>query len=214
VTLEDLRFAAGRKLARVATRAVVAQPVLWRIFRRPLRAQFDRLAPQWEEIAGRPEALAPLSAAFDRLKDAPSWVLDVGTGTGKAARHAAERFPEAHVVGVDLSPEMVDVARKHLPPTLVGRIRYEVSDAARLPFVDGAFDLVMLVNMIPFFDEIARVTAPAGTVVVVSYSGPSTPIWTPPETLRERLAELGFGDFEEIAAGAGTAFLARRPGPG
>jgi SAM-dependent methyltransferase len=213
VTLEDLRFAAGRKLARVATRAVVARPVLWRIFRRPLRSQFDRLAPLWEDVGG-PDALAPVAAAFDRLGDPPTWVLDVGTGTGKAARLAAERFPEAHVVGVDLSAEMVDEARKHLSSGFVGRIRFEVADSARLPFVDGAFDLVLLLNMIPFFDELARVTAPSGTVVVATSSGPSTPIWTPPETLRERLAGLGFGDFEEIAAGAGTAFLARRPGPG
>lgn len=211
--LEELRFAAGRKLARVATRAVVAQPALWRLFRRPLRAQFDRLAPLWEDVGG-PDALAPVSAALDRLEDLPAWVLDVGTGTGKAARLAAERFPEAHVVGVDLSAEMVDEARRRLPPTLVGRIRFEVADSARLPFVDGAFDLVLLLNMIPFFDELARVTAPAGTVVVATYAGPSTPIWTPPETLRERLAGLGFGDFEEFAVGAGTAFLARRPGPG
>ena len=213
MTLEELRSAAGRRLARVATRAVVAQPALWRLFRRPLRAQFDRLAPVWEDIGG-PEALAPLSAALDRLEEAPSWVLDVGTGTGKAARLVAERFPDAHVVGVDLSEEMVDEARRRLPPALVGRIRFEVADSARLPFVDGAFDLVMLVNMIPFFEEIARVTAPSGTVVVAAYSGPATPIWTPPETLRARLERLGFGSFEEIAVGEGTAFLARRPGPG
>jgi SAM-dependent methyltransferase len=213
VTLEELRFAAGRRLARVATRAVVAQPALWRLFRRPLRAQFGRLAPLWEDVGG-PDALAPLSAALDRLGDPPSWVLDIGTGTGKAARLAAERFPDAHVVGVDLSAGMVEEARRRLQPALVGRVRFEVSDSARLPFVDGAFDLVLVVNMIPFFDEIARVTAAPGTVVVASYSGPSTPIWTPPEILGERLAGLGFGGFEEIAVGAGTAFLARRPGPG
>jgi SAM-dependent methyltransferase len=213
VTLEELRFAAGRKLARVATRAVVAQPVLWRIFRRPLRAQFDRLAPLWEDVGGS-GALAPVAAALDRLGDPPSWILDIGTGTGKAARLAAERFPEAHVVGVDLSAAMVDEARRHLPAGLVGRVRFEVADSMRLPFVDGAFDLVLLLNMIPFFDELARVTASSGTVVVATSSGPSTPIWTPPETLEERLAGLGFGDFEEIAIGAGTAFLARGSGPG
>jgi ubiquinone/menaquinone biosynthesis C-methylase UbiE len=159
-------------------------------------------------------ALAPVAAALDRLGDPPSWVLDIGTGTGKAARLAAERFPEAHVVGVDLSAAMVDQARRHLPAGLVGRVRFEVADSVRLPFVDGAFDLVLLLNMIPFFDELARVTASSGTVVVATSSGPSTPIWTPPETLEERLAGLGFGDFEEIAIGAGTAFLARGSGPG
>ena len=53
--LEDL----GRRFARLATRAVVARPALWRVFRGPLRMQFDRLAPVWDSRRG-PEALAPL----------------------------------------------------------------------------------------------------------------------------------------------------------
>jgi len=49
-------------------------------------------------------------------------------------------------------------------------------------------------------------------VVVAHVSGPSTPIWTSPETLRARLEPLGFGSFEELAAGSGTALVARRVG--
>jgi SAM-dependent methyltransferase len=202
-------IAAGKKFARLTTRAVVARPGLWRFFRGPLRAQFDALAPEWEEILGN-EALAPLVAALDRLDDAPERVLDLGTGTGKAARLVAERFPQADVLGIDLSPAMVDEARRLLPPALAGRIRFEIADATALPFGDGEFELVVLLNMIPFFDELARVTAPAGTVIVAHVSGPSTPIWTPPETLRDRLALLGFAGFEELVAGSGTAHLARK----
>jgi ubiquinone/menaquinone biosynthesis C-methylase UbiE len=202
-------MAAGRKFARLATRAVVARPKLWRYFRGPLRAQFDALAPEWDEIL-TDEALAPLDVALSRVGAAPARVLDLGTGTGKAARLVAKRFPQVDVVGVDLAPAMVEEAGRLLPPDLAGRIRFEVADAAALPFGDGEFDLVVLLNMIPFFDELARVTAPAGTVVVAHVSGPSTPIWTPPETLRARLAPLGFARFEEIAAGSGTALVARR----
>lgn len=202
-------IAAGKKFARLTTRAVVARPELWRFFRGPLRAQFDALAPEWEEILGN-EAPAPLVAALDRLDDAPERVLDLGTGTGKAARLVAERFPQADVLGIDLSPAMVDEARRLLPPALAGRIRFEIADATALPFGDGEFELVVLLNMIPFFDELARVTAPAGTVIVAHVSGPSTPIWTPPETLRDRLALLGFAGFEELVAGSGTANLARK----
>lgn len=201
--------AVGKRFARLTTRAVVARPSLWRLFRRPLRAQFDALAPEWDGIV-RPDALAPLSLALARLDSAPARVLDLGTGTGKAARLVAERFAEADVVGVDLAPAMVEQARRLLPAQLAGRVRFEVADASELPFGDGAFDLVVLLNMIPFFAELARVTAPGGTVVVVHVSGPSTPIWTPSETLRARLAPLGFGSFEELAADGGTALLARR----
>jgi SAM-dependent methyltransferase len=207
------REAVARRFARLATRVVVARPSLWRFFRRPLRAEFDRLAPNWDDRIG-PERLAPLRAAFDRLDRSPARVLDLGTGTGKAARLAAERFPEAEVVGVDLAPAMIDQARDLLPAEFARRVRYEVADASALPFGDGEFDLVVLLNMIPFFEELARVTAPGGALAISAVSGSDTPIWTPPETLRARLGPLGFHGFEEIAEGAGTALLAYRRDPG
>jgi SAM-dependent methyltransferase len=207
--VNDLVIEAGRRFARLTTRVVVARPALWRIFRRPLRAQFDALAPVWEEIVGS-EALAPLAAALERLDALPARVLDVGTGTGKGARLVAERFPQAEVLGVDVAPAMVEEARRVLPAELSARVRFEVADASALPVRDGEFDLVVLLNMIPFFEELGRVTAPGGTLVVAHISGSSTPIWTPPETLRTRLAALGFGNFEELATGGGTAMVARK----
>jgi len=198
-----------RKVARLATRAVVARPGLWRLFRRPLRAEFDRLAPEWEGVRG-PEALAPLGLALDALDSQPVRVLDLGTGTGKAARFAAERFPQAQVLGVDLSPGMIEQARSLVAPEVADRVRFDVADASKLPFGDGEFDLVILLNMIPFFDELVRVTAPEGAIAFVSFSGPDTPIWTPPETLRARLGPHGFDRFDDFAVGEGTALLARR----
>ena len=203
----------GRRFARLATRVVVARPRLWRIFRWPLRAQFDRLAPVWEGRRG-PEALAPLEAALDLLDDEPRRVLDLGTGTGKAARLAASHFADAEVVGVDLSPAMIEEARRVLPSELAGRVQFEVADASALPFEEGAFDLVILLNMIPFFDELARVASPRASIVFAYFSGAETPIYTPPATLREHLELLGFEQFEEIAAGDGTALLARRAARG
>jgi SAM-dependent methyltransferase len=200
---------AGRRLARLTTRAVVARPLLWRLFRPLTRAQFDHLAPGWEGRGG-PGFLAPLKAGLARVEDDPKRVLDVGTGSGKAARLLASRFPAAQVVGIDLSPGMVEAARGLLPGELADRVTYEVADASALPFEVGTFDLVVLLNMIPFFDEIARVTAPRGSVLLAFSAGPETPIYTPPETLRERLAARGFGRFEEFAAEGGTALLARR----
>jgi SAM-dependent methyltransferase len=201
--------ALGRRFARLATQAVVARPWLWRLFRTPIRRQFGRLAPVWETRIG-PEGLLPLSAALERLKTPPRRVLDLGTGTGKAARAVAERFPEAEVVGVDIAPEMVAEATRLLPPELRERIAFEAADGADLPFEDGAFELVVLQNAIPFFDELARVAAPAATVVFAFSRGPDTPIWVPPDTLRAHLEQLGFDRFEELAAGTGVAFLAAR----
>jgi SAM-dependent methyltransferase len=199
----------GRRFARFATRSVVSRPRLWRVFRGPVRTQFNRLAPGWEDRVG-PEGLLPLGAGLDRLPAPPRRVLDVGTGTGKAARMVARRFPEAATVGVDLSPAMIEQATRLLPDELAGRVSYQVADANSLAFEDGAFDLVVLMNMIPFFEELARVTAPGGYVVFASTSGAETPIYVPPETLRSRLEAVGFGEFDELSSGSGTAFLARR----
>ena len=201
--------AAGRRFARVTTQIVVARPALWRLFRGPIRRQFGSLASSWEGRLG-PEGLVPLGAALDRLEEPPRKVLDLGTGTGKAARVVAKRFPGAEVIGVDLAPEMVEEAGRLLPPELAARVSFQVADGSRLPFSDGAFDLVVLQNMIPFFEELGRVTAPGGRAVFAFSRGADTPIWVPPETLRGRLGAVGFAEVEELAAGDGVAVLAAR----
>ena len=200
---------AGRRFARAVTRVSVARPALWRVFRRPMRAQFDRLAPVWENRLG-PEALLPLASALERLERRPARVLDLGTGTGKAARLVARLFSEAEIEAVDLAPAMVEEARRLLPAELAGRVRFQVADASVLPFAEGEFDLVVLLNMIPFFDELARVTAPGGAAVLAFSWGAGTPIDVPRETLRARLARTGFERFEDVAAGSGTALVAYR----
>jgi len=205
--------AAGRRFARVATRVVVASPALWRLFRGPIRRQFGSLAASWEGRIG-PEGLVPLGAALDRLAEPPGRVLDIGTGTGKAARVVAKRFPGAEVVGVDLAPEMVDEAKRLLPSELAGRVGFQVADGSQLPFPDGSFDLVVLQNVIPFFDELGRVVRPGGRAIFAFSRGAETPIWVPPDKLRARLGEVGFGDVQELAAGEGVAVLAAREDPG
>ena len=201
----------GRRFARVATAAVSRRPEAWRLFRRGIALQFDRLAPVWDARRD-PAHLAPLEAALAAV-DPPRRALDVGTGTGAAALTIARKFAGAEVVGVDLSRRMIVEARRRLPADLAGRVRFECADAARLPFDGGSFELVALANMIPFFDEIARVTAPGGAAVFAFSSGSETPIYVPFRRLRSELERRGFTRFDEFAAGRGTALLARKPDP-
>ena len=195
--------ALGRSFARLVTNAVVRRPLLWRLFRAPLRTQFDRLAPRWDAMRG-PEHLDPLEAALAALRLSPARVLDVGTGTGDAAAAVARRFPQADVVGVDLSAAMVETARGKHPG-----LRFEQADASRLPFEDGAFDLVVLANAIPFFDELRRVVAPGGWVVFSFSFGPGTPIYVERGRLERELSRRGFMEFADFSAGRGTALAAK-----
>jgi SAM-dependent methyltransferase len=211
VSLADLEQRLGRRFARLTTNAVVARPRLWAGFRWLMRRQFDRLAPEWR-TRRRPEAFAALEEALAAIEPPPRRVLDLGTGTGSAAFVAARRFPGSDVVGVDLSERMLAEARADTPSELATRVRFEAADGARLPFDADAFDLVVLANMIPFFDELARVVAPGGWVVLSFSAGPETPIWVPPERLRDELGGRGFSEFADFDAAGGTALLARKGG--
>ena len=199
-----------RRFARLATDVVVRRPALWRLFRRPLRSIFDRIAPIWDDLGG-PLDLAPLEAALAQFHPPPARALDVGTGTGAGARALAARFSDALVVGVDLSPEMVALARQKLPTELAHHVTFEVADASSLPFADGAFDLVALVNAIPFFDELARVIAPGGSAVFCYSRGAQTPIYVPPETIKTELETRGFSKHLTFQSGEGVALLSSRP---
>lgn len=152
-----------------------------------------------------PDTLAPYVAALDQIDGPVERALDVGTGTGAGARVIKERFPAAEVVGVDVSPAMLEAARRN-----VDGVSFQEGDAAKLPFGDGEFDLVGHSNMIPFLDQVARVLRPGGWTFFAFSGGAETPIYVPPARLRRELERRGFTDFAEIAAGRGTAVLARR----
>jgi ubiquinone/menaquinone biosynthesis C-methylase UbiE len=198
----------AQRFARLVTDAVVRRPVLWRVLRGRLRAMFDGIAPTWETRIG-PHHLGALELALADIEP-PRRVLDLGTGTGVAARALAARYPEARVTGVDLSEGMLAEARTLLPGELGERVTFRAADAAALPFGGAEFELVTLMNMIPFFDELARVTRPGGHVVVSFSRGPETPIYVPRARLLRGLERRGFAEFADFSAPPATALRATR----
>lgn len=117
-------------------------------------------------------------------------VLDVACGTGvvaRTARDAAE--PSGRVVGVDLNPAMLEVAREARPD-----LEWVQGDAEDLPFADAEFDVALCQSALFFFAdpgravaEMARVVAPGGVVALQTYA-----------PLTEQPA---YGPFVELVAG-------------
>jgi SAM-dependent methyltransferase len=198
-----------RRFARLVTNAVMARPTAWRVLRPLFRRQWDRLAPFWDQHR-RPDTFDPYLVGLDLLPEPPSRALDVGTGTGNGAFAIAARFPGAEVVGVDFSEPMVVRAASKLTPSLASRVSFFPADAASLPFRDAEFDLVAHNNMIPFFDEIARVLRSGGHTLFAFSSGVDTPIYVPSDRLQAELERRGFTDFARRSPGRGSVFVARK----
>jgi SAM-dependent methyltransferase len=199
----------GRRFARVATNAAVRTPRLWALFRPFVRGLFDAVAPRWDSLRS-PDTFLPYETALESVEPAPRRALDLGTGTGFGAFVLARRFPEAQVVGADLSERMLEQARKNTPAELRDRVSFQQADASNLPYADSEFDLVAHANMIPFFGEVARVVAPGGQALFAYSSGADTPIYVPSDRLREELERRGFTEFAAFDRGRGTALLARK----
>ncbi len=122
-----------------------------------------------------PRALARLVAMARAQAD---WVaLDVATGTGHTAFALAPHV--STVVGADLTPEMLDEARKLQAQNGLNNVAFQIADAHRLPFGDGAFDLVVsrraphhFADIHRALGEMRRVVKPGGRLVIDDRSVP------------------------------------------
>ena len=198
-------------MGRTLNSAVARAPWLWPVIKYPMRRYFDESARGWDQRtgAGSTVHLTSLAAAFLHVTPAPERVLDIGTGTGEAALLAAREFPRASVRGIDVSEEMIAVAKAKVGLDPDGRIAFKVADAARLPWAEDSFDLVMQMNVPPFFAEIARVLRPGGSVVIAASWGIETPFYTPDEVLRRGFAKHGVFEHLRGEAGPGTYWVGR-----
>jgi len=130
-----------------------------------------------------------VSAAYNRIMDLPHirWLkqrivygslpadvrgraLDIGCGPGQLVIDLARRYPALHMTGLDLSAEMLVLARRNADAAGVGdRVAFKLGDAEDIPFPDGHFDLVVSslslhhwVDPMAVLNEMARVARPGG----------------------------------------------------
>jgi ubiquinone/menaquinone biosynthesis C-methylase UbiE len=122
-----------------------------------------------------PAILGPAARAlveWSDLRDGDA-VLDVGCGTGAAARFAAEKVAASgRVAGVDLNAGMIDVAQS-LPAGAGAAIEWFQNSAYELPLTEGEFDVVLCAQTLQFLEdrpralaEMYRVLKPGGRVAV------------------------------------------------
>lgn len=115
---------------------------------------------------GNPLALAAIRPGMT--------VLDLGSGAGFDAFLAAERVgPGGRVIGVDMTEEMLALARRNAAARGATNVEFRRGRLEALPVDDASVDLVIsncVVNLVPdkaaVFREVARVLKPGGTISV------------------------------------------------
>lgn len=103
-------------------------------------------------------------------------VLDIGCGPGWFWAAVAALLPQPIALTLaDLSPGMVEEARRRCEPLPFGSVRGEAADATVLPFADDAFDAVIAMHMLYHLPdpaaaiaEMARVLKPGGYLAVTT----------------------------------------------
>jgi SAM-dependent methyltransferase len=136
-------------------------------------------------------------------------VLDIGCGSGWATRVIAEYAPSGEVVGIDISDEMVQVARS--TSSTFKNVRFEIASAESLPFSDNEFthafsmeSLYYYSNVATALKEIYRVLANNGqfvTVVDLYLENQPSHQWIP--TLKVPVHLLSVADYRSLFSDAG-----------
>jgi SAM-dependent methyltransferase len=111
--------------------------------------------------------------AFDDIAPGNT-ILDLGSGAGVDVFRAAELTgPEGYVIGVDMTGEMIDLARANAVRGGFGNVEFRLGEIEALPVVDGTVDVILsncVINLVPdkqvAFAEMYRVLAAGGRFVI------------------------------------------------
>ena len=109
--------------------------------------------------------------------------LDVGTGPAQIPILLAQRCPNIRITAIDLSAEMLKIAKHHVADAgLTDRITLELVDAKTLPYPDNTFDGLISNSIVHHIhdamkalQEMGRVARPKGPVLIRDLIRPETP---------------------------------------
>lgn len=114
-------------------------------------------------------------------ESSPKQILDIATGTGDLAILLNSQLHPDHIIGVDLSQGMLEIAKvKVAEAGLSEKISFEQGDCLNLRFKDNVFDAVTVAYGVRNFEhldrgyqEMYRVLKPGGTLCVIELSTPT-----------------------------------------
>ena len=160
---------------------------------------FAQVAEEWDELREMHAPTSEVEEAMLAAVPAPlvGSVLDIGTGTGRILEVFADRTAKG--LGVDLSRQMLGVARARLDDDSLSHCTVRQADIYDLDVEDDSQDVVILHHVLHFLSDsasaleaAARVLAPGGTLLIVDFAAHLV------ERLRTDHAHshLGFADAE------------------
>lgn len=164
---------------------------------------FATHAANWDDLRAMHVAEETVEAAIrDAVGAQPiGSLLDIGTGTGRMLELLAPQAGRA--LGVDLSPQMLGIARNRLERAGLRNAQLRQGDMFALPVERNAFDLVVLHQVLHYLDDPTRAlreaTAtlrPGGRLVVVDFAPHQE------ESLRAAHAHRRLGFSRDEIAGA------------
>ena len=142
-------------------------------------------------------------------------LLDCGCGTGPMLNLLHEKYPEKHYTGIDLTPKMIEVAKRKA----LKNVELVVGDCENLPFEANSFDVVICCesfhhypNPQDFFNSVSRVLRPGGRLVLRDMTMNSAAVRWFCNTIEMPLAHLigkgdvriyGRDDIRELSRNAG-----------
>lgn len=138
---------------------------------------FERVAADWDDVRNRHVPDADIEAAILQTIDGRDidQFVDLGTGTGRILEIAGPRVGRG--LGVDLSRDMLAVARDKLERSQLHNCQVRLGDIRNLDLAAGSVDAAVIHHVLHFLhdpstviDEAARVLRPGGVLIVVDFA--------------------------------------------
>lgn len=144
------------------------------------RRDFNGAAHAYEDTAVLQHTVSErLIERLDLIAMQPGRVLDLGSGTGMAARKLAQLYRKPRIIQADFAVNMLSTARRHAS-LIFSRHCFVCADAEQLPLADAGIDLVFSSLMLQWcseparvFQEVGRILSPGG-LFIFSSLGPDT----------------------------------------